>query len=70
MEAGECGLTLGTCFLAFGLEFDTVAGLLWVSWCVYGGADFCFRVFLRYFFLRAHTASCKYEATLPHLPLY
>ena len=28
MEAGECGLTRGTCFLAYRLEFDAVAGLL------------------------------------------
>ena len=44
MEAGEYGLTRGTCFFACGLELDAVAGLLWVSWCVLGGADF-FRVF-------------------------
>ena len=34
MEAGEYGLTRGTCFLACRLE------LLWISWCVLGGADF------------------------------
>ena len=45
MEAGEYGLTLGTCFIACRLELDTVAGLLWISWCVLGGADF-FRIFL------------------------
>ena len=44
MEAGEYGLTRGTCFLACGLELDAVAGLLWISWCVLGGADF-FSVF-------------------------
>ena len=65
MEAGEYGLTRGTCFVARRLEVVAVAGLLWISWCVLGGADF-FSVF----FLRTHTACCKYEAALPHLPLY
>ena len=69
MEAGEYGLSRGTCFLACGLELDAVAGLMWISWCVLGGADF-FSVFFFDFFLRTHTACCKYEATLPHLPLY
>ena len=36
MEAGECGLTRGTCFLTCRLELDAVAGLLWSSWCVLG----------------------------------
>ena len=27
-------------------------------------------VFLSFFFLRTHTTCCKYEAALPHLPLY
>ena len=40
MEAGEYGLTRGTCFLACRLELDAVAGLLWISWCVSGGANF------------------------------
>ena len=38
MEAGQCGLTLVTCFLACGLELDAVVGLVWISWCVLGGA--------------------------------
>ena len=42
MEAGEYGLTRGTWF--FRLEVVTVAGLMWVSWCVFGGAGF-FRAF-------------------------
>ena len=44
MEAGEYGLTRGLCFLECRLELDAVAGLLWLSWCVLGGADFfpCF----------------------------
>ena len=40
MEAGEYGLTDGTCFVARRLEFVAVAGLLWISWCVLGGAGF------------------------------
>ena len=40
MEAAEYGLTRGTCFLACRPELDAVAGLLWISWCVLGGADF------------------------------
>ena len=34
MEAGEYGLTRGTCFVASHLEVVAVAGLLWISWCV------------------------------------
>ena len=44
MEAGEYGLTRGTWFFARCLEVVAVAGLLWISWCVLGGADF-FSVF-------------------------
>ena len=63
------GLTHGTCFLACRLELDAVAGLLWISWCVLGGADFFSVFFFSICFLQTHTACCKYEATLPHLPL-
>ena len=70
MEAGEYGLMRGTCFLACRLELDAVAGLLWISLCVLGGADFFSVIFFDFFFLRMHTACCKHEATLPHLPLY
>ena len=44
-EAGEYGLTRGTCFVARRLEVVAVAGLLWISWCVLGGADFIFVFF-------------------------
>ena len=64
MEAGEYGLTRVTCFLACRLELDSVAGLLWISWCVFGGGGGFFRVFFFrfFFFLRTHTACCKNEA--------
>ena len=43
MEAGEHGLTRGVRFVAVCLEVVAVAGLMWVSWCVFGGAGFfCF----------------------------
>ena len=44
MEADEYGLTRGTWFFARRLEVVAVAGLMWVSWCVLGGAGF-FRSF-------------------------
>ena len=62
MESGEYGLTRGTCFLASRLELDAVAGLLWISRCVFGGVDFSEVFFLSIFFLRAHTTCSKYEA--------
>ena len=65
MEADEYGLTRWTRFVARCLEVVAVAGLMWVSWCVFGGARF-FLPFFSFFFLRTHTAM----ATLPHLPLY
>ena len=68
MEASEYGLARGTCFVARRPEVVAVAGLLWISWCVLGAAGFVF--FFPVFFLRAHTACCKYEAALPHLALY
>ena len=49
MEAGEYGLTGRTCFLACRLELDAVAGRLWISWCVVGGAGF-FRAFHEFAF--------------------
>ena len=73
MEAGEYGLTRGTCFVARHVEVVAIAGLLWISWCVLGGADFFvfFELFLLfYFFVERTRPAAKYEATLPHLPLY
>ena len=70
MEASEYGLTRGARFVARCLEVVAVAGLMWVSWCVFGGAGFFVLFFFPRFFFRMHTACCKYEAALPHLPLY
>ena len=68
MEADEYGLTRGTCSVARRLELVAVAGRLWILWCVLGG-EFFFR-FFSFLILRAHTAYCKYEAIVPHVPLY
>ena len=51
MKVGEYGLTRGTCFVARCLDLVAVAGLLWLSWCVLGGADF----FVFRFFFFGHT---------------
>ena len=67
MEGGEYGLTRGTCFVARLIEVIAVAGLLWIS-CVFRVRR-DFRAFFSFFFLRMHTACCKYEADMPHLPL-
>ena len=40
MEAGEHGLTHGTCFVARRLEVVAVAGLLWIPWSVLSAAGF------------------------------
>ena len=69
MEAGEYGLTRGTCFVARRLEVVAVAWLLCISWCVWVGRIFLC-LFSCFFFIRTYTACCKYESTLPHLPLY
>ena len=63
-EARQYGLPRATCFVARRLELVPVAGRLWISWCVLGGADIS-RFFFRFYFfvfLRTHTACCKYEA--------
>ena len=67
MEAGENGLTRGTCFVTRRLEVVAVTGMLWISSCILGAAGFRVCVF---FFLRTHRACCEYEAALPHLPPY
>ena len=60
MEACEHGLTRGTCCFARRLEVVAVAGRLWISWCVLGGADICcffFRFISSYFFERTRPAA-------------
>ena len=59
VEAGEYGLTRGTCFVARRLELVAVAGLLWISWfvfalCVFGGAGFFVFFFSFFFSSNAH----------------
>ena len=49
-EAGEYGRTRGTCFVARRLELVAAAGLLWISWCVLGAADFFVFFFAVFFF--------------------
>ena len=44
MEAGEHGLARGVRFVAVCLEAVAVAGLMCVSWCVFGGAGFIFNL--------------------------
>ena len=44
MQAGEHGLTRGTWVVARRLDVVAVSGMMWVSWCVFGGAGF-FTVF-------------------------
>ena len=62
LEAGEYRLTRRTCFLSCRFELDAVAGLLWISWCVSGGAHFSVCIFFRISFLRTQTACCRYES--------
>ena len=62
MEAGEYRLTRGACFLSCRFELDAVADLLWVSWCVLGGAYYSVFFFSDILFLGTHTGCCKYEA--------
>ena len=50
MEAGEYGLTRGTWFFARRLEVVAVAGLMWISWCIFGGAGFFDFLFFRFIF--------------------
>ena len=50
MEAGEYGLTRGTCFVARRLEVVEVAGLLWTSWCVLDAAGVFRDIFSTFFF--------------------
>ena len=67
MEAGEYGLTRGTCFVASHLEVSPgccgFRGVFWVR------RFFSYVFFFSFIFVRKRTACCKYEAALPYLPL-
>ena len=70
MGAGEYGLTRGMCFVARRLEVVAVAGLLWTSWCVQGGADFfflCVCVFSIFFSSNARPAASMRPPCLIYL---
>ena len=69
MEAGEYGLTRRTCFVPRRLGVVSVAGMIWISWCVYGASGIRF-IYVLDFFLRTRTACCNFEATLPDLRPY
>ena len=58
MEAGEYGLTRGTWFFARRLEVFAVAGLMWVSWCAFGGAGF-FRALHEFAFSNSCTSNTR-----------
>ena len=70
-ESCEYGLPRGTCFVSRRLELVAVAGRLWISWCVLGGADFFrfdfFSIYSSFFERTRPTASTS--STLPHVPL-
>ena len=55
MEAGEHGLTRGTCFFPRRLEVVAVAGLMSISWRVFGGAGFFCVCFFSFFFVFERT---------------
>ena len=49
MEASDGGRTRGTCVITCRIKVVAVAGLLWLSWCVFGGAYvFAFSTSLRF----------------------
>ena len=50
MEAGEHAQTRVARFVTVCLEVVAVAGLMWVSWCVFGGAGFFRDFFFSFFF--------------------
>ena len=68
MEAGEYGLTRGTSFVASRLDVVAVAGLLWISWCVWVRRDFVGGVRF-FFFERTRPAASMRPPCLIHLLL-
>ena len=69
-EECEYGLPIGTCFTARRLEVVAVAGTVDIFRGVVFNVWWDFVFFFSFSLLRTHTAYCKYEATLPHVPLY
>ena len=69
-EECEYGLPSGLCFTARRLEVVAVAGLLWIHFVVCFFSVWWDFVFFSFSLLRTHTAYCKYEGTLSHVPLY
>ena len=69
-EECEYGLPSGTCSIARRSEVVAVAGLLWIYFVVSFFSVWWDIVFFSFSLLRTHTAYCKYEATLRHVPLY
>ena len=66
-EAREYGLPSATCFVARRLELVAVAGRLWISLCVLGGADifrFFFSFLMRPFFAVRAKKPLYHEAVL------
>ena len=66
MEAGEYALTRGRCFVARRFEVGAFAGLLWIPWCVLGGADFFMFFFFDFFFFER----TRPDVNMRRLPLY
>ena len=71
-EERELGLTHGTRCMARRLAAVAAAGLSGFRWCVFiaAGLRVPVRVPVPVLFLHTHTAYCKYEAALPHIPLH
>ena len=61
IEAGQYGLTRGTCFVARHLEVVAVAVLLWISCCILGAAGF--RFFFRFSSLSVHGPAASMRPT-------
>ena len=67
---GRRVLPSGTCLTARRLEVVAVAWLLWICFVVFLVSVWWDFVFFSFSLLRTHTAYCKYEATLSHVPFY
>ena len=68
MEAGVYGLTHEMCLVARRLEVVAVAGLLWISWCVWvGGIFWCVCVCVFFSFLFSSNVHGLLQVKLPCL---